>query len=105
MVKYEENGFDVIVMEDFCARIGLEAEEHPNSNGKRLLVRAGDLNLGYQLQCCDGRWTWESGVRKSVIVCMFGKAIEVVEMVLEDSGKLDVGSDHYLIWSEVIWGR
>ena len=37
------------------------------------------------LQCCDGRWTWECGVRKSVIEYMlFGKAIEVVEMVVED---------------------
>ena len=33
VVKYEENGFDVIVMEDFNARIGLGAEEHPNSMG------------------------------------------------------------------------
>ncbi len=35
---------------------------------------------------------------------LFGKAIEVVEMVVEDLGKLDVGSDHNLIWSKVIWG-
>ena len=41
----------------------------PNSNGKRLLelVRVGNLRTGYQLQCCDGRWTWGSGARKSVI--------------------------------------
>ena len=33
------------------------------------LVRAGNLKVGVgnQLQCCDGRWTWGSGVRKSVI--------------------------------------
>ena len=50
------------------------------------------------MQCCDVRWTWESGVRKSVIDYMlFGKAIEVVEMVVEVSGKLGVGSDHNLI--------
>ena len=69
MVKYEEKDFDVIVMGDFNARIGLGAEEHPSSNGKRLLelVRAGDLSVGNQLQYCDGRWTWGSGVRKSVI--------------------------------------
>ena len=29
MVKYEEKGYDVIVMGDFNARIGLGAEEHP----------------------------------------------------------------------------
>ena len=39
-------------------------------------------------------------MRKSVIDCMlFGKAIEVVEMVVEDSGKLDVS--HNPIWSNV----
>ena len=70
------------------------------------LVKVGDLSVGNQLQCCDGRWTWESDVRKSVIHYMlFGKAIEVVEMVVEDSGKLDVGLDHNLIWSEVLWVR
>ena len=69
-------------------------------------MKVGDLSIGNQLQCCDGRWTWESCVRKSVIDYMlFGKAIEVVEMVVEDSGKLDVGSDHNPIWREVIWGR
>ena len=45
-------------------------------------------------------------MRKSVIDYMsFEKVIEVVEMVVEDSGKLDVCSDHNLIWSKVIWGR
>ena len=34
VVKYEEKGFGVILMGD--ARIGLGAEEHPNSNVKRL---------------------------------------------------------------------
>ena len=62
--------------------------------------------VGNQLQCCDGRWTWKIGMRKSVIDYMwFGKAIEVVEMVVENSGKLDVGLDHNLNWSEVIWLR
>ena len=51
------------------------------------------------MQCLDGRWTWKSGVRKSVIDYMFGKAIKVVEMVVEDSGKLDVWSDRNPIWS------
>ena len=44
-------------------------------------------------------------MRKSVIDYMlFEKAIEVVEMVVEDSGKLDVWPDHNLICNEVIWG-
>ena len=36
-MKYEEKGFDIIVMENFNARIRLGAAAHPNSNGKRLL--------------------------------------------------------------------
>ena len=31
------------------------------------LVRTGDLSIGNQVQSCDGRWTWKSGVRKSII--------------------------------------
>ena len=44
---------------DFNARIGLGAEDRPNSNGKRLLdlVRLGDFVVGNKLQCCVGRWT------------------------------------------------
>ena len=51
-MKYEEKGFDVIVMGYFDARIGMGAEEQPSSNGKRMLefVRAGDLNVGNRLQ-------------------------------------------------------
>ena len=33
--KYEDKGFYAIVMGDFNAKIGLGAEEHHNSNGKR----------------------------------------------------------------------
>ncbi len=66
-------------------------------------MRTGNLSVGNKLQCCDGRLTWESDVRKSVIDYMlFGKAIEVIEMVVEALGKLDVGSDHNLTWSKVI---
>ena len=63
-----------------------------------------DLSIGNKLQCCDGKWTCESGVRKSVGKAII-TAIITVEMVVEDSGKLDVGSDHNLIWSKVIWRR
>ena len=45
-------------------------------------------------------------MRKSVIDYMlFGNAIKIVEMVVENSGKLDVGSDHKLVRSKVIWER
>ena len=44
-------------MRDFNARIGLRAEDRPNSNGKRLLdlVRLGDFVVENKLQCCEGR--------------------------------------------------
>ena len=84
VVKYEEKSFDVIVMGDFNARIGVGAEEHPNSNGKCMLelMRVGDLSIENQLQCSDGGGLGERGVRKFVIDYMlFGKVIEVVKMV------------------------
>ena len=43
------------------------------------------------------------GDKKSVIYYKFGKGLDVI-IVVEDSGNLDIGSDH-LIWSEVVWGR
>ena len=88
------NGFDV--MGDFNARIGLGAEDNPSCNGKRLLdlVKLGDFVVGNKLQCCEdignmGKWGEEIGYILHVW----------------DSGNLDIGSDHNLIWGEVVWGR
>ena len=37
-------------------------------------VRAGDLKVMNLLQWCNGKWTWKSGMRKSIIDYMlFGK--------------------------------
>ena len=58
-VKYEEKVFDVIVM--WISMQELDWEQR-NIMGK-LLVRAGNLSIGNQLQCCDGGWTWVSCVR------------------------------------------
>ena len=77
----------------------------PNSNGKRMLdlMRLGDYVVENKLQCCVGRWTWESGEKKSLMNYMLlGKGLGVIKMVVEDSGNLDIGSDHNLIWSEVV---
>ena len=53
-----------------------------------------------------GRWTWESGVKKLVIDYMlFGKGLDVIKMVVEDSGDLDIGSDHNLIWGGSVGRR
>ena len=53
-------------MGDFIAIIGLGSEDHPNSNGKRLLdlMRLGDFVVGNKLHCCVDWWTWGSGVKK-----------------------------------------
>ena len=104
VIKYEEKGFDV--MGYFNARIGLGAEDRPN-NGKSLLdlVRLGKFVVGNNLQCCEDRLTWESGEKKSIIDSMlFGKGLDVIKMVVEDSGNLDIRSDHNLIWGEVVRG-
>lgn len=64
----------------------------------------GDFAVGNKLQCCEGWWTCESGEKKSAIDYMvFGKGLDVVTMV-EDSGNVDVGSGHSLIWGKVTWG-
>ena len=36
---------------------------------------------------------------------LFGKGLDVIKMEVEESGNLDIGSDHDLIWDEVVWGR
>ena len=51
-MKYDEKGSDVIVMGDFNTRIGLEAEEHPSSNRKRVLDLVRREILAYGI-CCS----------------------------------------------------
>ena len=87
VMKYEEKGIDVVVMEDFNARFGLGAEDRPYSNGKRLLnlEKLVDFVVGNKLQCCEGRWTWESWEKKSVKdYTLFGKGLDVIKMVVKD---------------------
>ena len=110
VVKYEEKALMLLWREeiwrkklwcycdgDFNVRIGLGAEELPNSNGKRLLVlvRVEDHNIENQLQCCYGRWTWGSDVRKSVIDYMLFSCSDVMvgwlgEVVEEVCNRLHV---------------
>ena len=43
-----------------------------------------------KLQCCECRQTWESAEKKSVLDYMlFGKGLDVIMMVDEDSGNLE----------------
>ena len=57
--------FDAVVMGDFNARIGLGAEDHPNSNGKRLLDLVKSDNFVVRNKYSTGvcKWSWESGRR------------------------------------------
>ena len=50
----------------------------------------GDV-VGNKLQRCEGRLTWESG-EKRIDYMLFGKGLDVIKMVTEDSGNLDVKS-------------
>ena len=36
---------------------------------------------------------------------LFGKRLDVIKMIVEDSVNLDIWSDHNLIWSEVVRWR
>ena len=65
----QEEGYEVVVMGDFNAHIGLGTEQQPNRNGRRLLnlVWAGELIIGNELPQCQGRWTWECEQKRSVI--------------------------------------
>ena len=94
-------------MGDFNARIGLGTEDRLNNNWKRLLdlVRFGDFVVENKLQCFVGRWTWESWEKKSLIDYQFVKVMDVIKMVVEDSGNFDIASDHNIIWGEVVWER
>ena len=97
-VSYWETGFEVLVMGDFCVHIGLGAEQS-SRNGRKLLNLVGVCNLrvGNQLPQCNGRWTREMKERRLVvdyILLLRGLVMD------KDSGELNLGSDHNLIWCE-----
>ena len=45
VTDFQEAGFDVLVMGDFNAYIGLGSEQSPNRNGRKLLDLVGVCNL------------------------------------------------------------
>ena len=94
-------------MGDFYARIGLGTEDCPNSNWKRLLdlERFRYFVVENKLQCFVGRWAWESWEKKSLIDYQFVKVMDVIKMVVEDSGNFDIASNHNIIWGEVVRER
>ena len=51
---------------------------------------------------CEAKWTWEVGERKTKIdYLLFSLGLLVGKMIIEDSGKNDMGSDHNFFWCEV----
>ena len=56
VTDYQEAGFDVLVMGDFNAQIGLGTERSPSRNGRKFLYLVGMCNLrvGNQLSQCSG---------------------------------------------------
>ena len=77
--RLQEEGYEVIVMGDFNAHIGLGTEQQPNRNGRRLLnlVWDGELIIGNELPQCQGRWTWECEQKRSVIdYILFSRGLE-----------------------------
>ena len=88
--RLQEEGYEVVVMGDFNAHIGLGMEQQPNKNGWRLLnsVWAGELIIGNELPHCQGRWTWECEKKRSVIdYILFSRGLAVEKMQIEDSDK------------------
>ena len=58
--RVQEEGYEVVVMGDVNAHIGLGIEQQPNRNDWRLLnlVWAGELVTGNELSQCQGKCTW-----------------------------------------------
>ena len=87
VARLQGEGFEVVVMGDFNAHIGLGDEQQPNKNGQRLLnvMWAGGLVIGNELPQCQGRWTWECGQKRSVIdYILFSRGLAVERMQIEN---------------------
>ena len=79
----------------FGVHIGFEGGEVPNQNGRSLLrmVFVADLAIASELQNCEGKWTWESGEKRSVVNYILVPQ-DLKKMIIEGNGQLDTGSDH-----------
>ena len=66
---YQQAGFELRVMGDFNAHIGLGAEQSPNRmvGSVGLCLECVHLCVGDQLSQCSERWMWEMKERRSVV--------------------------------------
>ena len=88
VLQWYQKGYRVVVMGDFNAHIGLGEEVTPNRNGRRLLnmTFAANMAIVNELSICEGRWTWESGSKQSVvdyILVPHNLKDNIVKMVVE----------------------
>ena len=93
--RLQQKGFSIVLMGDFNPHIGLGEEQSPNRNGQKLLnvVWACDLRVGNELPECMGRWTWESGEKRSVVdYILVSREMNVHRMIIEDEGAVELGS-------------
>ena len=75
----QEQGYDVMVVGDFNGHIGdgldgIEGgDQDKNRNGRRLLSfsRETGFRIVNRDMVCKGKWTWNSGDRRSIIDYIF----------------------------------
>ncbi len=107
-----EEGKMVVVMGDFNGRIGAGGggDEVVNTNGRRLLAwsRECDMMIVNNESKCKGKWTWSNADKQSTIDYMLINREDehhVTRMTVDDTGQMDVGSDHCVLELELKIGR
>ena len=57
----------------------------------------GGLTIGNEMKSCEGKWTWEVGKKKTVINHLLSRGLVLGKMVIEGSGRNDIGLDYNLL--------
>lgn len=92
IARLPQKGFNVVLMGDFNAHIGLGDEQSPNWNGQRLvnLLWSCDLMVGNELSECRGRWTRECGEKRSMTdYILLSRGARVHRMVIKEQKNWD----------------
>jgi len=98
-----------VIMGDFNGKIGSyipDGDPVINYNGQALLNFAEDSNTTI-LNCtklCSGRWTWSRNDQRSILdyfLVSDNVLSTVKEMVVNDSGSQNIGSDHDIMYMKL----